>query len=119
MIAPKKDAENIYALISPQIKPVGNQGAYGIPCSKVAGLNATITFNMGGQKYTIPSQELIVGRFPRKTGEPEMCQTLISYGRAAPFWIIGGSLMKYYYTVWDVDRRRLGWATTAHSPTIH
>jgi hypothetical protein len=114
MIAPAKDARAIYALISPNIKMIDPRGAYGMPCSQIKGLNATITFTMGGRKYTIPSKELSVGPYP---GKPGMCQTLINSG-STPFWIIGGSLMKYYYTVWDMGNRRLGWATTSHSPTV-
>jgi hypothetical protein len=114
MIAPAKDARAIYALISPNIKMIDPRGAYGLPCSQVKGLNATITFTMGGRKYTIPSKELSVGPYP---GKPGTCQMLINSG-SAPFWIIGGSLMKYYYLVFDVGGRRLGWATAKHSPTV-
>jgi hypothetical protein len=112
MIAPARDAREIYALISPNIKMIDPKGAYGIPCSEVPGLKAEITFSMGGQKYTIPTQELSVGPYPH---QPNMCQMLINSGNE-PQWIIGGSLMKYYYTVWDLGNRRLGFATTAHSP---
>jgi hypothetical protein len=112
MIAPARDARAIYAIISPKIKMIDPKGAYGLPCSEVAGLKADITITMGGVRYTIPTKELSVGPYP---GQPEMCQMLINSG-SAPFWIIGGSLMKYYYTVWDVGGKRLGWATTAHSP---
>jgi hypothetical protein len=114
MIAPAKDARAIYALISPNIKMIDPRGAYGIPCSQIKGLNSTITFTLGGKKYIIPTKELSVGPYP---GKPGMCQTLVSSGNT-PLWIIGGSLMKYYYTVWDMGNRRLGWATTAHSPKI-
>jgi hypothetical protein len=112
MIAPARDAVTIYNMISPKIKMIDPKGAYGLPCSEVAGLKAAITITMGGGKYTIPTQELSVGPYP---GQPQMCQMLINSG-SAPFWIIGGSLMKYYYTVWDIGNKRLGWATTAHSP---
>lgn len=112
MIAPARDAREIYAIISPKIKMIDPKGAYGMPCSEVSGLKAAITFTMGGQKYTIPTQELSVGPYPR---QPNMCQMLINSG-SEPFWIIGASLMKYYYTVWDVGNKRLGFATTAHSP---
>ena len=112
MIAPARDARENYAIISPDIKLLNPRGAYSIRCSKIKGLKATITFAIGGKKYSIPSQELGIGPFP---GRPGICQTLINSG-STPFWIIGGSLMKYYYTVWDVGNRRIGWATTKRSP---
>ncbi|KAF2670776.1 acid protease [Microthyrium microscopicum] len=115
IIAPFADAKAIYALISPNIKLIDPRGAYGIPCSQIKDLNATITFAFGAGKYTIPSEELSVGEYP---GMPGTCQTLINSSKDMNGWIIGGSLMKYYYTVWDVGNKRLGWATVAHSPKI-
>jgi hypothetical protein len=112
MIAPARDAKAIYAMISPKIKMIDPKGAYGLPCSEAKGLKAEITFMMQGKRYTIPSSELVVGKYP---GQPGMCQTLINSG-STPFWIFGGSLMKYYYTVWDIGGRRMGWAETQHSP---
>jgi hypothetical protein len=113
MVAPVRDARAIYAMISPSIILLDPKGAWAIPCSELPNLNATITITMGGIGYTIPSKEFSVGPFP---GKPGMCQTLINSPTIAPFWIIGGSLLKYYYTVWDMGNTKLGWATTAHSP---
>jgi hypothetical protein len=115
LIAPQRAAEEIYARISPNIRmidPDRQWGAYGIECSEVPQLNATITFSIGGKQYTIPPQELSVGKFP---GKPGYCQTLINSIRS-PSWLIGASLIKYYYTVWDTGNQRMGWAETAHSP---
>jgi hypothetical protein len=118
IIAPRQDAEAIYAKIHEKIKMVdpNNEsdayGAYAIPCSLVKGLKADITFTMQGKSYTIPTSELVVGKYP---GRPDLCQTLINTGSTS-FWIFGGSLMKYYYTVWDIGGRRMGWAETQHSP---
>jgi hypothetical protein len=114
MAAPPRDAKAIYAQISPKIQMLHPRGAYGIECSLVPGLKADIAITMGGVTYTIPTKEFIVGPFP---GMPGYCQTLINSPSDAPdVWIIGGSLLKYYYTVWDIGNRRLGFATTAHSP---
>jgi hypothetical protein len=114
MIAPARDAAAIYSLISRNITLLDPKGAYGIPCSMIKDLNATITFSIGGKPYTIPSQELSVGPFPGRQG---ICQTVINSGPMGR-WIIGASLMKYYYTVWDVGNSRMGWATTNHSPNV-
>lgn len=111
--APLKDTLAVYAAISPSIQQIDPKGAYGMPCSEAAALNATISIAIAGQNFIIPSKELNVGEYK---GKPGMCQLLINSEPGIPFWIIGGSLMKYYYTVWDVGNSRLGWAKTAHSP---
>jgi len=103
--------EAAYALISPDIKPNPEEpNSYGIPCSKIHSLPAEISFASTSQDgkifhLTIPSQELNVGPFP---GNPALCQTLINSDPS--FQIIGGSLLKYWYTVWDVGNQRMGFA---------
>ncbi|CAE6425877.1 hypothetical protein BN14_05525 [Rhizoctonia solani AG-1 IB] len=44
---PKETTEALYAMISPKIKPFGEHGAYGLPCSEVSSIRARIdlTFN--------------------------------------------------------------------------
>ncbi|KAF2415595.1 acid protease [Tothia fuscella] len=113
MVAPARDAMAIYAMIHKNITMLDRRGAFGVDCSLVTQLKAVITITMGGVPYTIPTKEFIVGPFP---GRPGMCQTLINSPKGVDFWIIGGSLLKYYYSVWDIGNRKLGFATTAHSP---
>lgn len=123
MIAPRANLEKIHALISPKIKLIDRSGAYGMPCADLPGVNASITIGLGDGLFTIPSQELSVGPFagtPKMgayAGQEGICQTLFNSASAGvPFWIIGGSLMKYYYTVWDMETPRMGWAKTMQSP---
>ncbi|KAF8676681.1 Acid protease, partial [Rhizoctonia solani] len=44
IVFPKAVTEALYALISPEIKPVGTKGAYGIACSKISSLTAKLDF---------------------------------------------------------------------------
>lgn len=118
IVAPKDEAETIYASISPNIKALDDLGTYGIPCAELPYLTKTISFMIGGHNYSIPAQELNVGPV---AGKPGTCQTFInaSFARrpgGKALWIIGSSLLKYYYTVWDIGNTRFGLATTAHSP---
>lgn len=97
------------ALISPEIQPIGPNGAFGVPCSKIPSIPAEITFTFSstaGKPFnlTIPSKELSVGPF---IDNPSFCQTLIN-GMNIEGGIIGGSLLKHYYSVWDVDHARIG-----------
>ncbi|QDS75845.1 hypothetical protein FKW77_001369 [Venturia effusa] len=123
MIAPRAHLDKIHPLISPKIMLIDPNGAYGIPCADLPGLNASITIGLGDGLFTIPSQELSVGPFAGTpttgayAGREGICQTVFNHATAqVPFWVIGGSLMKYYYTVWDMETPRLGWAKTAQSP---
>lgn len=106
----------VYALISPDIKPFpAEPGAYGLPCAKVKDLPAEIAFAFTAQdgtpfNLTIPSAEFSVGPF---ADAPDTCQTLINAFDGIN--LLGGSLFKHYYSVWDVGRQRLGFAPNGGS----
>ncbi|KAF4621422.1 hypothetical protein D9613_001022 [Agrocybe pediades] len=103
--------EAIYSMISSDIKPNSAEpGTYGIACDKVNSLPATIDLTFTSQNgtafnLTIPSSELNVGPF---SGNSSECQTLINAMDGVE--IVGGSLMKHYYTVYDIGKQRLGFA---------
>ncbi|OBZ68172.1 putative vacuolar protease A [Grifola frondosa] len=104
--------EAMYAIISPDIKPFAAEpGAYGIPCSKISGLPATIDITFTSQQpghpfvLTIPSSELNVGPFK---SDPSICQTLINAFDGLE--LLGASLLKHYYSVWDIGKQRMGFA---------
>lgn len=104
--------EAMYALISSDIQPFSNEpGTYGIACSKISSLPAEIDIGFTsttGEAFnlTIPSQELNVGPF---ASDPETCQTLINAFDGLE--LVGGSLLKHYYSVWDVGNQKMGFAS--------
>ncbi|KAF9010503.1 acid protease [Cyathus striatus] len=104
-------AEAIYALISPDIKPnAAEPGTYGIACDRISSLPAVIDIGFTSQSgvpfnLTIPSSELSVGPF---ASDPSTCQTLINAFDGLE--LVGGSLLKHYYSIWDVGGQRLGFA---------
>ncbi|KAK2464625.1 hypothetical protein APHAL10511_003318 [Amanita phalloides] len=104
-------ANAINAIISPDIKPYAAEpGAYGIPCSQISSLPAVIDITFTSQSgkpfnLTIPSSELNVGPFPN---DPKTCQTLINAYDGLD--LVGGSLLKHYYSIWDVEGQRMGFA---------
>ncbi|KAI0081248.1 acid protease [Panus rudis PR-1116 ss-1] len=112
IVLPQADAEAVYALISPDIKPnPAEPGTFGIACNQITSLPAEISFTFTSQQgqpfnLTIPSSELSVGPF---RNNPSLCQTLIN---ADNFSIIGASLLKHYYSVWDIGGQRMGFAPT-------
>lgn len=104
--------EAIYALISPDIVANDDEpGTYGIACSKIASLPAKIDLQFtstAGKAFnlTIPSSELSVGPF---ASDPSTCQTLINAMDGLD--LVGGSVLKHYYSVWDIGGQRMGFAS--------
>ncbi|KAJ7669356.1 acid protease [Mycena polygramma] len=104
-------AEAIYALISPKIKAhAAEPGTYGIACSLIPTLPAVIDIGFtdeNGKPFnlSIPSSELSVGPF---ADSPTTCQTLINAFDGLD--LVGGSVLKHYYSVWDVGSQRMGFA---------
>jgi hypothetical protein len=85
-------------------------GTYGLPCSQVAGLPAQIDIGFTdttGKAFnlTIPSAELSVGPFKE---DPSTCQMLVNAYDGLD--LVGGSLLKYWYTVYDFGNKRMGFA---------
>lgn len=104
----------IYAIISKDIKPVGKFGAYGIACDKISSLPAQLDIQFTTQSgepfnLTVPSSELNVGPF---RSDPTICQTFIN---ALDVDIVGGSLLKHYYSSWDLSGSRIGFAKNRQS----
>jgi hypothetical protein len=128
VLFPTATANAIYALISSQIKPVGNLGMYGIPCSAIAGLPAQIdiTFtDTSGSPFnlTIPTAELNVGPIAGNTAmcqvssnlvirafEADGVQTLINAYDGLS--LVGGSLLKHWFSVWNFGDGTMGFAPT-------
>lgn len=111
VVLPTADTEAVYAQISPHIKPFSDEpGTFGIACSAISSLPAEIGFTFTSQQgraftLTIPSSELSVGPF---RSDPTICQTLINAQDG--LIILGGSLLKHFYSVWDIGNKRMGFA---------
>jgi hypothetical protein len=111
MLFDTKTTEAIYSIISPDIKANSDEpGTYGIACNKIPSLPAKIDIEFMSTtgcafNLTIPSSELSVGPF---ANDPSTCQTLINAYDGLS--VAGGSLLKHYYSVWDVSRQRVGFA---------
>ncbi|KAJ7167987.1 acid protease [Mycena filopes] len=105
-------AKAIHALISPNITTNPDEpGTFGIPCALLPSLPASISIQfapIAGQNafnLTIPSSELSLGPFAKT---PELCQTLINVSEG--FNLVGLSLLKHYYSAWDIGGARIGFA---------
>ncbi|KAJ7163594.1 acid protease [Mycena crocata] len=111
ILFPTATANALYALISPDIVPhTAEPGTYGIACNRINTLPAVIDITFTAQNgspfnLTIPSSELNVGPF---ADNPAICQTLINAFDGLS--LVGGSVLKHYYSVWDVGGARMGFA---------
>jgi len=106
----------IYAQISPEIKPnTAQPGTWIFPCSILpfdASLSLDFNFpSESGQTFTlsVPASALSIGPLP--TNQNQTCQGAITDMEVAGlegYNVVGGSVLKEYYSVWDVGKRRLG-----------
>lgn len=132
IVAPTNDAATkLYELISPKIQLVNTAGIYAVPCSEIIEIPAEVTFDFAGVPMKFPSSELNVGPIPTGSatigpykGRNDLCQTVVIGGGPGTLigpefndvWIVGGTILKYYYTAWDVTNVGISVATTVQSP---
>jgi len=107
IITPPADAQAFYAQI-PGSQPLtgANAGMYTYPCSSVP----TVTFNWGGQDWTVSSANLNFG--PVGPGSTDCVGALsgLDTGAGTHVWILGDSWIKNAYTVFDVGQNAVGFA---------
>jgi len=98
--------------VSTLTSKIGNVSA---DCSNVDKL-PTITISMAGKDFDL-GPDFYVLRMPDENGK-EQCQLGIEGVNAGvPIWILGDPFLRKYYTVWDAEANRVGFAT-AKQPAV-
>jgi len=80
-------------------------GQYTIDCEKVEDI-PEITWTIGGKKYTIPGKDLVI----QSTGMCIFAMMGMDFPKPGPQWILGDVFMRKYYTVFDYEEKRIGFA---------
>lgn len=126
-------AANVYAQISANITQIDAAGAWGAPCAELDAVAPELTFTLGSGSgsartadsvnVTIPRASFNLGEYPGLEG---ICQALFNnpsdgigsswfFGSTA-YWLVGSPLLKQYYTVWDGQGLKVGWAQIEGGP---
>lgn len=99
---PADDAKLFYAGV-PGAVVSANGGTYSVPCTTT--IPAQFTFS--GVTYNIPTKDWVGGK---SSGSDTMCTSNI-YPRdvsGAGTWLLGDTFLKSVYTVFDMDKNRIG-----------
>jgi len=107
LAGPSADVKNIANAIG--AFPVGDTGEYVIACAKAANL-PDLNIGMGGYTFTLTGKEYLIDQ-----GTPDCVLGILGIDIPAPtgpLWIMGDVFIRKYYTIFDVQNKRLGFATS-------
>ncbi|KAE9364203.1 acid protease [Stipitochalara longipes BDJ] len=125
IVAPTNEAATaFYQLVSPKIQLVNTAGIFALPCQEIKDIPAEFVFDFAGVLLKVPSSQLSVGPVPvgeatigPYAGRSDLCQTVVNGGGIGDdMWIVGATVLKFYYTAWDYANVGISVATTVQSP---
>ena len=80
-------------------------GQYTIDCDKVPDID-DITFIINGKEYNIPGSKLVI----QSAGVCLFAMMGMDFPEPGPQWILGDVFMREYYTVFDYEHKKVGFA---------
>ena len=120
-------AAAIYTSISPEITRIQPQfGLWGAKCDVVDRVAQDVCFTLGAPGSTTGRKDVVLRKeyFNRGpvAGMPGYCSAVFidpvnparEPNQHRPAWIVGNTLLRSYYTVWNGVERTLGWAMIHH-----
>jgi hypothetical protein len=91
------------------ISKIGNVSA---DCSNVKDL-PIISISMNGKDFTL-DPDFYVLRMEDETGKEQCVLGIQGMDAGVPIWILGDTFLRKYYTVWDAEANRVGFALAKH-----
>jgi len=87
-----------------------SDGSFVFPCgSQIPSMSLTF----GGQDYPIDPKDMVFGQVDRNT-----CVSGVQSGGQAPFWIVGDTWLKSWYTAFDMGNNKVGFAKTSTPSSV-
>lgn len=90
---------------------IASSGATATATNTSSGTPANVTFLLGDHQFPVPVEELVRQR--QTIENKTMCYSGVSEMQS-PMIIMGDMFLRHYYSVYDYDQKRIGFAPVAH-----
>ncbi|KAI9247534.1 aspartic peptidase domain-containing protein [Sporodiniella umbellata] len=103
IIMPKRDADMLHQVIPDAMK--NGDGTWSFPCDSIASM-PPLTIQTQQGTFVLPASALFLAPINPSS---KLCLSGVS-GQNVQSWVLGDVFLKHFYTVFDVGRRRIGFA---------
>ncbi|KAJ7057931.1 acid protease [Mycena amicta] len=109
MYGPPDAVEKVYANVPGSALYDSSNGFYSFPCNSIP----QVSFSWGGQHWSISTANFNLGTTPEDQSRCVGALAAQDLGLGDAVWLLGDSFMKNQYSVFDFDKKAVGFATLA------